>query len=65
MIPAPESFGWSPRDRGTYWIRTESGLRNVYRDRTRFRYALRNEHGIPSADADRIVAECDRQKATR
>jgi hypothetical protein len=34
-------------------------LRSSYRDRERFRYALRNEHGYGERDTDRIVDTCD------
>lgn len=50
-----ESYGYR---RGFYFIVTASGLKCSYHSKERFRYALRNEHNIPTKDADRIVEEC-------
>jgi len=59
----PTGRGWDPGDhgftQGHYWIVRNSGLRSSYRDRERFRYALRNEHGYGKRDTDRIVDTCD------
>lgn len=58
-------YGYSLRDGGVYWYRTDSGLKNTYRGRERFRYALRNEYNLPAADVDRIVNECTVDKHER
>jgi hypothetical protein len=57
-----KAYGYS---RGVYWVRTSSGLQCSYRDRERFRYALRNEHGMPGPAADAVVQACDDEKGAR
>lgn len=50
-------YGYSVRDRA-FWFRSLSGCRHYYRGQERFRYALRNEHQLPTKTVDHIVNSC-------
>lgn len=46
--------------RGVFWLQKPPGYaKHSYNDRERFRYALRNEHGIEADKVDGIVRDCE------
>ena len=48
-----------------FGVQSEAGHRTSYKSRERFRYALRNEHNLPTKMVDNLVRQLDAEVAAK